>query len=93
MLDTTTDLKGFLPLRTSKPNQMRTGICSRESKGLLVEEMAPNHESQGSHFSKTWVPRGFSGVPYIGEESSIVVTKGARVLVRAVVSTDWPALG
>lgn len=34
-------------------------------------------------------PDGFQGLAYTGGESSVMVTKGVRVLVRAVVSTDW----
>lgn len=35
-------LKGSVHLPTSKPNHMQTGVCSKESRSLLVEEMVPS---------------------------------------------------
>lgn len=33
-----TELKGFICMQTSKPNQMWTEICSQECKGLLIKK-------------------------------------------------------
>lgn len=43
------ELKGSIGLHASKLNQTQTVICSQESKGLLLEEMAPSSESQVSY--------------------------------------------
>ena len=50
-------------------------------------------QRQVSMCSKTWIPDGFQGIGYIGRKLSIMVTKGIRVIVRTVGSTDWWGLG
>ena len=42
---------------------------------------------------KDLAPCGFQGMGYIGERSLIVLTKGFRVMVSVMVSTDWSSLG
>ena len=43
----------------------------------------------GELMLKDLAPDGFQGMGFIWEISLIVVPKEVRVLVRAVVSTDW----
>ena len=74
----------------AKPNKPGTGACSEESKGLF-QEVARTWR-QVSWRSKTWLPSGFQGTGHTGEKSLITVTKGVRVEVRPVFSTDRAAL-
>lgn len=39
------------------------------------------------------VPDGFQGMDYVGGKSPVLLSKGIRVVVRVVASTDWSALG
>ena len=61
-----TRLKGSVCLCAPEPNQTGTDVCSQESKGFLVEYMAPILESQVSCDSKTWLPDGFQGLNCVG---------------------------
>lgn len=47
--DAVTGLKGSVHLRTPKCNKKQRAVCSKEGRGLLVEEMAPSPESQVSY--------------------------------------------
>ena len=78
-------IKGvYLLLCTSKP---KTGICSKQSKGFFFRRPMPRDGL--SNWSKIWLSDDFQGMSCIGEKSLIMVTKGVRVIVRVMVSTDW----
>ena len=59
-----TRLKGFVCLHASKPNKMRTGVCSKESKGLF-KKMVSSLETQEGWHCKTWLLDGSMGTDYI----------------------------
>lgn len=75
-------LKGSVCLQPSKPYQMQIGVCSQESNGLLIEEMALSPKSQLNKCAKTWLPDGFQQMGYIGKKKSFIkVAKGIGVMV------------
>ena len=86
-----TQLKGSICLSASEPNKTQTGACSKESKGLCLG--TGSCLETGEPTLKDLAPHGFRGGGLDGRKSLIMVTKGVGVLVRAMVSTDWPSLG
>lgn len=62
------------------------------NKGLFLGS-GPHSETGKLMLRKTRFPDGFQSVGFIGAKLLIMVTEGVRVVVRALVSTDWSALG
>ena len=81
---TVTKQKGFTCLHTSKLNKTQTGVCSKESKGLL-KEMAPRPETHVSDSQRPGSLMARMRTDYIQDKGLIIVTKGVGV----VESIDW----